>query len=150
MEVFVGNLSPRTTQSDLVTLFKGFAKEPRFQIHDKQYEDGSRTRYAVIDIESEKSARKAIAKLHGKIVNGNAVIVREFFYRSYGNERRAVGWRDKPWHGVERRNLDRRRKNAPKEIDFDKEMGIKPAVEEQKPDPQRLRVRAFGHLARKH
>lgn len=120
MDVFVGNLSPRTTLSDLVTFFKSFSSDTRFQIHDKQFADGSRTRYAIASIEPDKLAQKAIKKLNGGYLHGNTVVLREFLYRSYNNERRAIGWRDRTWQGVERRDSERRRKQqTPKPADFD-------------------------------
>lgn len=151
MDVFIGNLSPRTTLSDLVTFFKSYASDTRFQIFDKQFEDGSRARYAVATIEPDKLATKVISKLNGKVLSGNMVVLREYTHRSYGNERRAVGWRDKPWQGVERRDLDRRRKQAMKKSDFDTEMGLnKPSAEEEKIDPNNIKIEARGIFARKH
>lgn len=150
MDVFVGNLSPRTTLSDLVTFFKGFASDTRFQLFDKQYEDGSRIRYAVATIEPDKLAEKAIKKLNGQKLHGEAVVMREFLHRNYGNERRAVGWRDKPWHGVERRDNERRRKQLQKPVDFETEMGIKKAArEEEEIDLRKIKIEARGLFARK-
>lgn len=150
MDVFVGNLSPRTTLNDLVVFFKGFASETRFQIFDKQFENGSSTRYAIATIEPDKLAEKAIKKLNGTYLNGNQVGLREFLHRSYNNERRAVGWREKPWHDVERRNLERRRKQMKKATDFDTEMGLNKTAPEEPIDPNKIRIEARGNFARKH
>lgn len=122
MDVFIGNLSQRTTLSDLVAFFKSFASDARFQLFDKHYQDGSSSRYAVATIDPDKLAEKAIKKLNGQSLNGVPVLLREFLHRSYGNERRAMGWRDKVWHGVERRQNERRRKMAVKPSDFDREI----------------------------
>lgn len=149
MEVFIGNLSPRTTLTDLVTFFKGFASDTRFQIFDKQYDDGSRTRYAVASIDSDRVAEKAIKKLTGKVLNGNTIMLREYQHRSYGNERRAVGWRDKPWHGIERRASERRRKQAVKQRDFDTEMGVN-KTQSGKEESEEIRIEARGNFARKY
>jgi len=151
MDVFVGNLSPRTTLNDLVVFFKSFSSDARFQIFDKQFEDGSRTRYAIASIEPDKLAEKAIKKLNGTYLQGNTVVLREFLHRSYSNERRAVGWRDKPWGGVERRGNERRRKQAQKATDFDTEMGLnKPRQREEPLDPANIKIEARGIFARKH
>ncbi len=150
MDVFIGNLSPRTTLSDLVTFFKSFASDSRFQIFDKQFENGSKTRFAVASIEPDKLGEKAIKKLNGQLLNGEAVVIREYLHRSYGNERRAVGWRDKPWHGVERRDLERRRKQVHKPVDFETEMGLKKAVkEEEEIDFRKVKIEARSQFARK-
>ena len=150
MDIFVGNLSPRTTVSDLVALFKSFSSATRFQIFDKQYDDGSRSRYAVATIDSDKLAEKAIKKLNGQELNGQRIALREFLHRSYGNERRAIGWRDKPWHGVERRANERRRKMAIKPTDFETQMGVKTSVSgDEKIDLDNLQVEARGNFARK-
>jgi RNA recognition motif-containing protein len=148
MDVFIGNLSPRTTLSDLVVFFKGFSSDTRFQLFDKAYEDGSRLRYAVATIEPDKLAEKAIKKLNGQWLQGEAVVLREFLHRNYGNERRAMGWRDKPWHGVERRDNERRRKQVQKPINFETEVGIKKAVDEEI-DPRKIKIEARGLFARK-
>ncbi|HEY0721158.1 MAG TPA: RNA-binding protein [Gammaproteobacteria bacterium] len=150
MDVFIGHLSPRTSLSDLVAFFKSFASDTRFQILDKEFEDGSRTRFAIATIESDKLAEKAIKKLNGQFLNGSAVVLREFLHRNYGNERRAVGWRDKPWHGVERRDLERRRKQIQKPVDFDTAMGIKKgANEEEEIDLQKIKIEARSQFSRK-
>lgn len=151
MDVFIGNLSPRTTLIDLALFFKGFASDVRFQIFDKQFEDGSRTRYAVATIEPDKLAEKAIRKLNGAYLQGNTVFLREFLHRSYNNERRAVGWRSKPWQGVERRTSERRRKQSLKPADFDAEIGLNKRNKAEEPlDPAKVRIEARDIFARKH
>ncbi len=151
MDVFIGNLSPRTTLNDLVVFFKGFAPGARFQIFDKQFEDGSRSRYAVAIVEPDKLAEKAIKKLNGAFLQGSKVVLREFLHRSYNNERRLIGWRDKPWHGIERRVSERRRKQALKSRDIDAKMGTKQACEPtEKIDPNNIRIEARDLFARKH
>lgn len=150
MDVFIGNLSPRTTLNDLVVFFKSFASDARFQLFDKQYEDGSRARYAVATIEPDKLAEKAIKKLNGQLLKGEMVVLREFLTRSYSNERRAVGWRDKPWHGVERRGEERRRKQVQKPVDFETQMGIKKvAKEDEEIDLRKVKIEARSLFARK-
>ncbi|HEY0633768.1 MAG TPA: RNA-binding protein [Gammaproteobacteria bacterium] len=149
MDVFVGNLSPRTTLSDLVTFFKGFASNARFQIHDKQFEDGSRSRYAIATLDPDKLAEKAIKKLNGQVLNGHVVAVREYLHRGYSNERRAMGWRERPWQGIERRASERRRKQTQKPTDFDAEMGIKKESVSDEVDLDNIKVEARDLFARK-
>lgn len=114
MEIFIGNLSPHTTLSDLIGFFKGFSNKAKFRIIEKRQDDGSRYRYGIAFFDSDKLALKAIKKLHQKPLRGELVVLREYFHRNYSNERRALNWRNIPWQGVERRQQERRRKEIPK------------------------------------
>jgi len=151
MDVFVGNLSPRTTKSDLIALFKGFGDDVRLQVFAKQFQDDSCSHYAVATIEPDKLALKAIKKLSGQYLKGSVILLREYHHRGYINERRAMGWRDKPWHGVERRQLERRRKQALKSNDLDAKAGIKLTPEPAETvDPDNIKIEARSSFARKY
>lgn len=149
MDVFVGNLSPRTTLGDLVTFFKSFSSSARFQIFDKQFDDGNTTRYAVASIEPDKLAEKVIKKLSGMSLNGSRVVLREFNHRNYGNERRAMGWRDKIWQGEERRKNERRRKIAAPDSGFDWDKSVKAALNNDEVDLDNVQVEARDIFSRK-
>lgn len=114
MEVFIGNLSPNATLSDLIVFFKGFSSKAKFHIIEKRQEGGGKFRYGIAYFDSDKLALKAIKKLNQKPLRGERVVLREYFHRNYSNERRALNWREKPWHGEERRQQERRRKEIPK------------------------------------
>lgn len=109
MELFIGNLPERATTADLAAFFKAFRKKAICRIEERRFTDGSRVRYGRVVFDSDRQAAKAIAKLNGKPLNGTPVVIREFFHRSYNNERRQLGWRDRPWAGEERRSGERRR-----------------------------------------
>ena len=148
MEVFIGNLAPNATLTDLIGFFKGFAGKARIRIVEKKLEDGSKCRYGIADFESDKLGLKAIKKLHGKSLRGEPVVMREYFHRYYGNERRAVNWRDQPWQGVERRQQERRMKEAPKGTDgFDQLVEQTRKAEEA--EVESIRISGYTHLARK-
>ncbi len=108
MEVFIGNLPESATVDDLVDFFKAFARDAEFRIVRKQGEDGTRYRFGLAHFRSDRKAEKAIHKLHMHKMHGKPIVVREYHHRAYQNERRAVGWRNRPWDGPERRKGDRR------------------------------------------
>lgn len=126
MEIFIGNLPVNTSAYELRRLFNqaidkmsgGFLpwKKPHpGQIAIQIVEKGSaagRIRYGHAVIEPETIARHCIQTLNHHFLNGQPLTVREYFQRSYMNERRALDWREKPWHGPERRADDRRYNQA--------------------------------------
>ncbi|OGT19542.1 MAG: hypothetical protein A2V90_01365 [Gammaproteobacteria bacterium RBG_16_57_12] len=123
MEIYVGNFPDDFVAFDLRRLFnevlKGglvrfftkvdVAAEAKFIIIEEQKETG-KYRYGVVTIESDELARLCIEKLNNRIVRSRPISVREYRSRTCMNERRALNWRDKPWHGPERRKKDRRNK----------------------------------------
>jgi RNA recognition motif-containing protein len=110
MEIFIGNLAENVTLRDLTAFFKTFANKAHIRLIEKRQENGTRIRYGIADFDSDKLALKAIKKFNGAVLRGQKVALREFFRRSYSNERRALNWRDKPWDGPERRKDERRKK----------------------------------------
>lgn len=107
MEIFVGNVSPKTRSSELKAFFKGFDKDARFDVV-RLKGDYDTVVFGYVVIPSERLARKAIRKLHLKVLGERRVIVREFHHRAAGNDRRELSWRLKPWQQGERRGTDRR------------------------------------------
>lgn len=151
MEVFVGNITSNTTLSDVVYLFKGFAKKARMRMVDKKLQNGERAYYAIAEFDSDKLALKAIKKLNGSILRGQHVVMREFHHRSSNNERRAVNWRDKPWDGPERRASERRKKLLPQQKDDFNELLQSSRENEKKEKEESLfSISAYSHMARKY
>lgn len=148
MEVFIGNLAENVTVSDLTVFFKAFANKVRIRIVEKREEDRTRVRYGVADFDSDKLAIKAIKKLNQKELRGRPVVMREYFHRSYNNERRALNWRDKPWGGPERRQVERRKKESSKPKDDFEEL-LKRSEQEAEKDTDKVRISGYAHLARK-
>ena len=110
MEVFVGNLTSHVTERELRRFFKGYDKRATFQI-SKLICNASTSYYAMVDIESDKVALKAIKKLNNKLLDGRHLILREFQYRAGNNDRRALNWRTLVWDKLERRTNERRQKH---------------------------------------
>lgn len=111
MELYVGQLKSKDTIEDLKLLFKGYDKKASFEIIKLKRESGS-LYYGLVNIDSERLARKALKKLNAAMLNGHPVAVREFEYRSGGNERRSLNWRELPWDTTERRLSERRKKSS--------------------------------------
>lgn len=145
MEVYVGSLSPNTTRNDVVGFLKSFARDARIQMVDQALENNQRAYYAIADFDSDRLALKAIKKLNGGVLRGEKVILREYFHRSYSNERRELHWRDRPWSGAERREHERRLKVMPTTQDPN-DFGIHV---EEKNDAESLRIKAYSNMARK-
>lgn len=74
--VFVGNMSFQTTESDLSSLFEPFGEISRVQVMTDR--DTGRSRgFAFVEMVDDEAAAKAIAALNGKEVDGRALNVNE-------------------------------------------------------------------------
>lgn len=149
MEIYVGNLSPKSTLTGLRRFFKGYARKARMAIVEKPHDDGSKSRYGLVEIEQDKLARKAIQKLDLKELDGRRLILREYVHRAYSNDRRALNWRDKPWDGAERRRKDRRRGTTDQGRDDDFEALLAASETREEVDEPRITIRAFRWWAKK-
>lgn len=152
MDVYIGNITRTTTLNDVIQHFKGFAKKARIRMVDKQLEDGTRAFFAVAEFDTEKLALKAIKKLNGSQLGGQQLYLREFYHRSYSNERRAVNWRDKPWDGPERRVTERRRKPRMQQRDDFEDLLENAKQNEQRQQEeteQGISISAYDNMARK-
>ncbi len=108
MQVYIGNLSARATTHDIRTLGGRAARGGVFRRLPQWSLSTDSCYYCVMETESDKQARHLIRRLAGKEYHGRCLVAREFVARSNGNDRRAPGWRLRPWRGVERRVSDRR------------------------------------------
>lgn len=107
MDLFIGNLPEHFDGYELRKLFRGYESGAKFSVVDKK-SYGRRVRYGLAAIEPINEAWRAIEALNQQEVQGQPIVVREFIHRSYGNERRALNWRERPWNGPERRQTERR------------------------------------------
>jgi len=74
--LFVGNVSFQTTESDLRSAFEPYGEITRLRIVTDR--DTGRSRgFAFVDMSDEESATKAIAALNGKELDGRALNVSE-------------------------------------------------------------------------
>ena len=74
--LFVGNMSFQTTESELQALFEPFGEVTRIQVMTDR--DTGRSRgFAFVEMANDEEAAKAIAALNGKEVGGRALNVNE-------------------------------------------------------------------------
>lgn len=74
--LFVGNLSFQTTESDLRTLFEPFGQIGRVHLPTDR-ETGRMRGFAFVEMTNDDEAKQAIASLDGKEVGGRNVKVNE-------------------------------------------------------------------------
>ena len=74
--LFVGNMSFQTTESDLRALFEPFGQITRIHIVTDR-ETGQPRGFAFVEIADDAEATKAISALNGKEVAGRALKVNE-------------------------------------------------------------------------
>jgi RNA recognition motif-containing protein len=87
MKLYVGNLSPSTTSLQLDDLVKPFGSaDPAVVIKDKA--TGQSRGFAFVEFKNDDEARKAIAGLNGKEVDGSALTVNEARQRKNFGETR--------------------------------------------------------------
>lgn len=113
MDVFVSNLPETISRGELMRLLLPFDRQVKAKLYLHQTKTGGLICFAVCNFASERLALKAIKKLNGFQLLGYALTAREYRYRSYSNERRALGWRNRRWLGKERRGRERRNGSLP-------------------------------------
>ena len=74
--IFVGNMSFQTTESDLRALFEPYGQVTRIHIVNDR-ETGQPRGFAFVEMEKDADAAKAMAELNGKEVSGRALRVNE-------------------------------------------------------------------------
>ena len=74
--LFVGNMSFQTTESELTNLFKAFGQVTRVHVAMDR-ETGRARGFAFVEMPNDEEAAKAIAGLDGKEVNGRNLKVNE-------------------------------------------------------------------------
>jgi RNA recognition motif-containing protein len=74
--LFVGNMSFQTTETDLQELFKAFGQVTRVHVAMDR-ETGRARGFAFVEMPNDEEAAKAIAGLDGKEVNGRNLKVNE-------------------------------------------------------------------------
>jgi len=74
--IFVGNMSFQTTESDLRALFEPYGQVTRIHIVNDR-ETGQPRGFAFVEMEKDAEAAKAMTELNGKEVSGRALRVNE-------------------------------------------------------------------------
>ena len=87
--LFVGNMSFQTTESDLTALFQAYGQVTR--VHVATDRDTGRARgFAFVEMPNDEEAAKAVADLNGKEVGGRALKVNEARPKGTAPQRAAV------------------------------------------------------------
>ncbi len=122
MEVFIGNIPENITSYELRRFVdeifenrsvglqfwkKRSPQQLSFKIVNKHVE-GHLYHYAIANVGPSEMGPEFIELLDQQLFNNVPLDVREYYSRSYMNERRATNWRDRPWSDIERRQADRR------------------------------------------
>jgi len=81
--IFVGNLSYATTESDLETAFSAYGAVERVSLV-RDRESGQSRGFAFVEMTNAADAAKAIAGLNGRDVNGRSLNVNEARPREQG------------------------------------------------------------------
>ena len=76
MNIFVGNLAPEVTESQLTDLFKQFGEVKSVQVARTMFTDASKG-FGFVEMPGKKHSLAAIAGLHGKDLAGRPLNVNE-------------------------------------------------------------------------
>ena len=100
--IFVGNLSYATTESELESAFSAYGAVERVSVV-RDRESGQSRGFAFVEMTNSEDAAKAIAGLNGRDINGRSLNVNEArpreqgggggFYRNRGGNRGGGGGR---------------------------------------------------------
>ena len=108
MEIYIGILPNNVVDYDLRKFLNIVGNQASFKIVTHDHGDGVKTRYGLVEVDSEKLGFQLIARFNGKKLKGSNVVVREYLRRNYSNDQRDINWRQAEWHQLERRADDRR------------------------------------------
>lgn len=109
MFIFVGDLPKGATEHDLWRLGRVRDSSARARIFKKAYRDGHVARYGLLQVTPDSEARRVMGRLRLARLDSGPLRVHPFVSRhGSANERRAIGWRARPWDAPERRQEERR------------------------------------------
>ena len=108
MELYIGIIPNHVDDYDLRKFFNIVGNQASFKVVTHDHGNGVKSRYGLVEVESEKLGFQLIARFNGKELKGTRVVVREYIRRNYSNDRRALNWRQIEWDDMERRLDDRR------------------------------------------
>ncbi len=110
MNLFIGNLPSLATERELSALLRMPEREAqkRLRIFKKADRAGRTLRFGIVYVDNDGDMRKLLNRNRSAELLGQLLDVREYQPRAVGNERRALGWRSRPWPNPERRIAERR------------------------------------------
>lgn len=111
MDVFIGNLPASTSFNEIRKLHGSWNFDVPVKRVDGEDRHGNAFHYflARFPPKDEVEANQLIQDMAGLSCYGRVLDVREFIHRTCSGERRALNWREQPWHKPERRITERRK-----------------------------------------
>ena len=88
--VFVGNMSFQTTESDLRSIFEPYGEITRIQVITDR-DTGQARGFGFVEMSNDEDAAKAITGLNGKEMGGRALNVNEAKPKAAGSQRSGGG-----------------------------------------------------------
>jgi hypothetical protein len=82
------------------------------------------------------------------MLRSSALRLREYHHRNYSNERRALGWRNRPWSAKERRLSERRRQTRVPVDELD-ELFSRESITCTEIELEEIRVTAYRDMSQK-
>ena len=101
--LFVGNVSFQTTESDLTSLFQPYGEVTRVQIMTDR-ETGRSRGFAFVEMTNDEEAAQAISGLNGKEVDGRALNINEARPKPERSSSRGGGGYSRDDYGSARKN----------------------------------------------
>jgi len=113
MDLYIGNIPPNLTISQLKNFFIGFDRHATFKIKRVKGNYQLFT-FGLVSIPSVHMAKRAIKRLNNKRMDGKLIVVREYQERSSNKDRRNLDTRNRKWISRERRENERRTIRLPR------------------------------------
>ena len=108
MHIFIGNIPSKKYEPEIKSLINAFDSNARNRLETSLTRFRPNDYYCIVKFANVRTGRRFIKKLDQKSPFGQPLKVREYQHRSYGNERRAIDWREKDWNSTEKRTTERR------------------------------------------
>lgn len=87
MNIFVGNLAPETTETEIEALFKAFGQVKSVQVMRDLFSGASRG-FGFVEMPGKAHSLAAIGALNGKDLHGKPLRLNEAMPRAVGGSRR--------------------------------------------------------------
>lgn len=107
MMLYIGNLAKGDKANDLLEILSSYSNHLKIKIIrlNNKY---TTLYHGLVDIGSDRKARKAMRILSSIRFNGRYLTVREYIHRASNSDRRDIGWRQRQWSNYDRRMHERR------------------------------------------
>lgn len=107
MMIYIGNLTKVDRAEDLSEFLSSISNQIKIKII-KLTNKYTTLYHGLVEMNSDRQARKAIRVLSSIRFNGRYLTAREYVHRASNNDRRDIGWRTRQWSSYDRRMHERR------------------------------------------